>query len=161
PPRGAPPTSSRCRSGPSSGSSPSASSASRSLSSAIWDASCAPGAIVSRNWTSGEVAAAQSLLRPPSQGDTSVSPTVVAIVGIVILLGILFLRLPVSFAMLAVGFGGAVVLSGQDSALQLLASDLYRQFSSYPMAVVPLFILMGPVLLRTGMDPKVVAAAST
>jgi len=88
-----------------------------------------------------------------------VSPTVVAIVGIVILLGILFLRLPVSFAMLAVGFGGAVVLSGQDSALQLLASDLYRQFSSYTMAVVPLFILMGQVIFRTGMSSKLFDAA--
>lgn len=87
------------------------------------------------------------------------SPTVVAIVGIVILLGILFLRLPVSFAMLFVGFGGAVVLSGQDSALQLLASDLYRQFSSYTMAVVPLFILMGQVIFRTGMSSKLFDAA--
>lgn len=87
------------------------------------------------------------------------SPTVIAIVGIVILLGILFLRLPVSFAMLAVGFFGAVVLSGQDSALQLLASDLYRQFSSYTMAVVPLFILMGQIIFRTGMSAKLFNAA--
>lgn len=87
------------------------------------------------------------------------SPTVIAIVGIVILLGILFLRLPVSFAMLAVGFFGALVLSGQDSALQLLASDLYRQFSSYTMAVVPLFILMGQIIFRTGMSSKLFDAA--
>lgn len=87
------------------------------------------------------------------------SPTVIAIVGIVILLGVLFLRLPVSFAMLAVGFFGAVVLSGQDSALQLLASDLYRQFSSYTMAVVPLFILMGQIIFRTGMSSKLFDAA--
>lgn len=87
------------------------------------------------------------------------SPTVIAIVGIVILLGILFLRIPISFAMLAVGFFGAVVLSGQDSALQLLASDLYRQFSSYTMAVVPLFILMGQIIFRTGMSSKLFDAA--
>lgn len=87
------------------------------------------------------------------------SPTLIAVVGIIILLGILFLRLPVSFAMLAVGFFGAVVLSGQDSALQLLASDLYRQFSSYTMAVVPLFILMGQIIFRTGMSSKLFDAA--
>lgn len=87
------------------------------------------------------------------------SPTLVAIIGIVILLAVLFFRLPVSFAMLAVGFLGAVVLRGQDSALQLIASDLYRQFSSYTMAVVPLFILMGQVIFRTGMSTKLFDAA--
>ncbi|MGC5626930.1 TRAP transporter large permease [Georgenia sp. Z1344] len=87
------------------------------------------------------------------------SPTVIAVLGIVILLGILFLRLPVAFAMLAVGFFGSVTLSGQDAALQLLASDLYRQFSSYTMAVVPLFILMGQIIFRTGMSSKLFDAA--
>ncbi|MGO1173084.1 MAG: TRAP transporter large permease [Actinomycetaceae bacterium] len=87
------------------------------------------------------------------------SPTVIAVLGIVILLGVLFLRLPVAFAMLGVGFFGAISLSNQDAALQLLASDLYRQFSSYTMAVVPLFILMGQIIFRTGMSSKLFDAA--
>ncbi|SJM52813.1 TRAP dicarboxylate transporter, DctM subunit, unknown substrate 3 [Actinomycetales bacterium JB111] len=89
------------------------------------------------------------------------SSTTIAILGIVILLGVLFLRLPVSFAMLGVGFFGAISLTNQDAALQLLASDLYRQFSSYTMAVVPLFILMGQIIFRTGMSSKLFDAAYT
>ncbi|WP_062214068.1 TRAP transporter large permease [Streptomyces sp. NBRC 109706] len=82
------------------------------------------------------------------------SPTLVAILGIVVMLGILLLRVPVSFAMLGVGFFGAVIIKDVDAAIHLVAADMYRQFSSYTMAVVPLFILMGQVLFRTGTSAK-------
>ncbi|GAA3731127.1 tripartite ATP-independent transporter DctM subunit [Spinactinospora alkalitolerans] len=89
------------------------------------------------------------------------TPTLVAILGIVIMLGILFLRMPVSFAMLGVGFVGAVIISDVEAALHLMAADVYRQFSSYTMAVVPLFILMGQIVFRTGMSGKLFDAAYT
>ncbi|KIH99071.1 C4-dicarboxylate ABC transporter permease [Streptomonospora alba] len=89
------------------------------------------------------------------------TPTLVAVLGIAIMLGILFLQMPVSFAMLGVGFLGAVLVSDVDSALHLMASDVYGQFSSYTMAVVPLFILMGQIVFRTGMSARLFGAAYT
>ncbi|GAA4889542.1 TRAP transporter large permease [Streptomonospora salina] len=89
------------------------------------------------------------------------TPTLIAILGIVIMLGILFLRMPVSFAMLGVGFVGVVTIEDVEAAQHLMAADIYRQFSSYTMAVVPLFILMGQIVFRTGMSEKLFAAAYT
>ncbi|QBI53646.1 TRAP transporter large permease [Streptomonospora litoralis] len=89
------------------------------------------------------------------------TPTLVAILGIAIMLGILFLRMPVSFAMLGVGFVGVVIIEDVEAAQHLMAADIYRQFSSYTMAVVPLFILMGQIVFRTGMSEKLFAAAYT
>ncbi len=88
-------------------------------------------------------------------------PTLVAILGIAIMLGILLLRMPVSFAMLGVGFVGVGIIEDVEAAQHLIAADIYRQFSSYTMAVVPLFILMGQIVFRTGMSEKLFSAAYT
>lgn len=88
-------------------------------------------------------------------------PTLTAVIGILVLLGILFLRIPIAFAMLAVGLTGSTLVMGPEAALQLLASDVYRQFSSYGMAVVPLFILMGMIIFHAGMSGRLFDAAYT
>lgn len=87
------------------------------------------------------------------------SPTLLALLALAVMLILIFLRMPIAFAMLGVGFVGAAVYSGVGSAVHLLASDVYRQFSSYSMAVVPLFILMGQVIYRSGMSTRLFDAA--
>lgn len=87
------------------------------------------------------------------------SATLLAIICLVVMLGLLFLRMPISFAMLATGFAGAAYFTSTESAMQLVASDMYRQFSSYSMAVVPLFIFMGQIIFHTGMSTKLFDAA--
>ncbi|RLV57222.1 TRAP transporter large permease [Aeromicrobium phragmitis] len=86
-------------------------------------------------------------------------PTLLAVLGIVVMFVLLFLRLPVSFAMLAVGLTGSTMILGPAAGLQLVAADVYRQMSSYGLAVVPLFILMGMVIFHTGMSSKLFKAA--
>jgi tripartite ATP-independent transporter DctM subunit len=88
-------------------------------------------------------------------------PTTVAVAGIVVMLGIIFLKMPIAFAMLAVGLTGSTIIIGPEAALQLLASDVYRQFSSYGLAVVPLFILMGMIIFHSGMSGRLFDAAYT
>jgi tripartite ATP-independent transporter DctM subunit len=88
-------------------------------------------------------------------------PTTLAVLGIVVLMVLVFLRVPIAFAMLGVGLMGATMQLGPDASLHLLASDIYRQFSSYTMAVVPLFILMGMVIFHTGMSSRLFDAAYT
>lgn len=87
--------------------------------------------------------------------------TTLAVLGIVVMLGLLFLRVPIAFAMLGVGLAGSTVILGPEAGLQLLASDVYRQFASYSMAVVPLFILMGMVIYHSGASARLFQAAYT
>lgn len=87
------------------------------------------------------------------------SPTLLAIVCLVVLLLLMFLRMPIAFAMLLIGFLGVAIFSNVESALHLVASDIYRQFSSYTMAVIPLFVFMGQVVYQSGMSTKLFDAA--
>jgi len=82
------------------------------------------------------------------------TPETAGIVGIVLLLVLFLLRMPVAFAMAFVGFVGFAYLSGSDAALSLLAQDIYDQFSSYPLSVIPMFILMGSFAFASGISKR-------
>lgn len=87
------------------------------------------------------------------------TPTFVGAVGIAILFVLLILRIPVAFAMFAVGFAGVWTLSGFTAAKSLLASESFTLASSAELVVVPLFILMGNVATETGMSRRLYDAA--
>lgn len=80
-------------------------------------------------------------------------------VGVGILLILLMVRIPVAFAMFAVGFVGIIVLKGWAAATGLLASETFTLASSPELVVVPLFILMGNVASATGMSRQLYNAA--
>jgi len=82
------------------------------------------------------------------------SPVAVGIVGIALLLLLFLLKMPVAFAMAFVGFIGFAYLSGPEPALSLLAQDIYHTFSSYPLSVIPLFILMGTFAFASGISQR-------
>lgn len=82
------------------------------------------------------------------------TPTIIAVVGIFVMIGIMFLRMPVAFALLLVGGVGAALMIGPNAAAQLLAGETFRMFTSYGLAVVPLFVLMGQVIFRAGLSVK-------
>lgn len=79
--------------------------------------------------------------------------------GMGILFVLLALRVPVAFAMFAVGFVGVGILNGFASATSTLASEAFTLASSAELIVVPLFILMGNVATETGMSRKLYDAA--
>lgn len=87
------------------------------------------------------------------------SAMVIAISGIVLLFVLLALRMPISFAMGTVGLIGIIMVSDFRAAMQLIASDTYRQFSSLTMAVIPLFIFMGQIVYQSGMSTKLFNSA--
>jgi tripartite ATP-independent transporter DctM subunit len=62
--------------------------------------------------------------------------------------------MPVAFAMAFVGFVGFAYLSDPGPALTLLAQDIYEQFSSYPLSVIPMFILMGSFAFASGISKR-------
>lgn len=79
--------------------------------------------------------------------------------GVVVLLALLLLRIPVAFAIFAVGFVGVSILASPMSALNLLASETYTVVSNAELVVIPLFILMGNIATETGMSRKLYDAA--
>ena len=82
------------------------------------------------------------------------SPVVAGIAGIVLLLILFLIRLPVAFAMAFVGVVGFAYLTDPGPALSLLAQDIFEQFTSYPLTVIPLFILMGTFAFASGISQR-------
>ena len=81
------------------------------------------------------------------------------IVGLLSLLAVLvlaFLRVPLAFALLSVSLGGIGVVMGWDVARSLVPLTISEAVFSYELAVVPMFILMGNILARTGIRPHTV-----
>ena len=87
------------------------------------------------------------------------SSELIGLIGMAILFVLLGLRVPVAFAMFAVGFIGNWILNSPAAALSQLASDAFSLSSSAELVVVPLFILMGNVATETGMSRKLYDAA--
>jgi len=89
------------------------------------------------------------------------TPVIAGIGGIGLLLLLFLLRMPVAFAMALVGFVGFGCLNGPGPALNLLAQDLYDSFSSYPLSVIPMFILMGSFAYAAGISQRLYSTAYT
>src|SRR4030042_627586 len=82
------------------------------------------------------------------------APETVGMVGIALLVLLFFIRVPVAFAMALVGFIGFAYLSSLESALSLLSQDIFETFSSYPLSVIPMFILMGSFAFASGISKR-------
>jgi C4-dicarboxylate transporter, DctM subunit len=89
------------------------------------------------------------------------SPVTSGVVGICLLLLLFLLRMPVAFAMAFVGLVGFAYLNGTGPALNLLAQDIYDSFSSYPLSVIPMFILMGSFAYASGISRRLYSTAYT
>lgn len=86
-------------------------------------------------------------------------PNLLAVIGILALFLLMFFRMPISFSMFIVGFVGLVIAASPKAAYNVLSADLWNQFSSYSLSVVPLYILMGEIVFRTGITEKMFDAA--
>ena len=87
------------------------------------------------------------------------SPATVGIIGIVLLIVLFLLRMPVAFAMALVGFAGFAFLTNPEAALSLLSRDIFDSFSSYPLSVIPMFILMGTFAFASGISQRLFKTA--
>jgi C4-dicarboxylate transporter, DctM subunit len=88
------------------------------------------------------------------------SPLLVGGLGLVALFLLIFLQVPIAFAMMAVGVVGFGVQAGWQPAFTLLASDPSQLLSSMDLATVPLFLMMGTFASLAGFSEDVYAAAS-
>jgi len=88
-------------------------------------------------------------------------PSLVAIIGLVVMSAFMVFGMPIAFAMLLAGvLGNAYMLPG-GAASHLLATNLWEQFSSYGLSVIPLFVLMGQFAYRAGVTTRLYQAAYT
>ncbi len=88
------------------------------------------------------------------------SPTLVGILGIILLLAVLFLLgMPVGFAMGIVGFCGFWYVVSFKAAITMVGTDIWGTFSRYGLTVVPLFIFLGYLAFNSGIAGRLYSAA--
>ena len=77
-------------------------------------------------------------------------PLIVAVIGLVLMSLLMLLGMPIAFTMLAAGLLGNAYLLSVPAATHLAATNVWEQFSSYGLSVIPLFVLMGQFAYRAG-----------
>lgn len=82
------------------------------------------------------------------------------LIALIAVLALAFLRVPLAFALLGVSIIGLGVLLGAESSMSMVSMTITEAVFSYELAVVPLFILMGNVLSRTGISSDLFRAAN-
>jgi tripartite ATP-independent transporter DctM subunit len=76
---------------------------------------------------------------------------ITSLIGIGFLLIILFVGAPLGFAMMAVGFVGYGLIRGWEPALAMIAQQILDLAFNFGFSVLPLFIVMGVFVARSGM----------
>jgi tripartite ATP-independent transporter DctM subunit len=89
------------------------------------------------------------------------STDAVAIIGFVVLFGLMLLRVPVGMAMGLVGVTGYSYIVGGGPALKLIAQTSMRTVTDYTFGVIPMFLLMGAFVTRSGISRELFRAANT
>jgi C4-dicarboxylate transporter DctM subunit len=89
------------------------------------------------------------------------TPETAGIIGIALLVFLFLLRVPIAFAMAIVGLVGFTYLSDAESALSILAQDVYETLSNYPLSVIPMFILMGSFAFASGISQRLYSTSYT
>ena len=88
------------------------------------------------------------------------SSDAVAILGFVTLFALMLLRVPVGMAMGLVGVTGFGYLVGGPPALKMVGQTCMRIVTDYTFGVIPMFLLMGSIVSRTGMSREMFQAAN-
>src|SRR5262245_27692998 len=88
------------------------------------------------------------------------STDVVAVLGFVILFGLMLLRVPVGMAMGLVGVTGFAYLTSGTTALKMVGQTSMRTVTDFNFAVVPMFLLMGAFASTTGMSRELFRAGN-
>ncbi len=89
------------------------------------------------------------------------SSDAVAVIGFVVLFALMLLRVPVGMAMGLVGVTGFGYLTGSGPALKMVGQTSMRIVTDYTFGVIPMFLLMGAFVSRSGMSREIFRAANT
>jgi tripartite ATP-independent transporter DctM subunit len=82
------------------------------------------------------------------------NPTLVGIIGIIVMIMVFLSRMPVAYVMAMIGYlGFSIMISGQ-GGLNLLSRNIYDVFASYGLTTIPLFVLMGQLAFNSGISRR-------
>ena len=81
-------------------------------------------------------------------------PVTIGIIGTGSVFLLLFLGMPIAFALMLVGFGGITYLASAEAAFPVVASTVWEVASFYPYTVIPLFIVMGGFAGSSGLTSE-------
>ena len=87
------------------------------------------------------------------------SLSTIGIIGIIVLVILLYSKMPVGFAMGFLGLIGFSYVVNFDAGLNLLARDVWDVFSSYNLTVIPLFVFMGQIAFHAGISRRLYDSA--
>lgn len=88
------------------------------------------------------------------------TPITAGLIGVGVLLILFLARMPVAYALALVGLGGFAYLVSAKASFSLVAADIYSNFNSYNLSVIPLFVLMGYFAFYSGISRGLFDAAS-
>ena len=79
-------------------------------------------------------------------------PAMIGVLGIGGFLLLIALRCPIAISMTLIGLLGGMALNGWEATVFVLGSLPFEAVFPYSLSVVPLFVIMGSLALRTGMS---------
>lgn len=85
-------------------------------------------------------------------------PLITGTIGLIILVVLIFLRMPIGLVMATVGFAGIFYLRGFDVAFSSLAATCFSNTTIYALCVLPLFLLMGQITVVAEMSKDIYSA---
>lgn len=85
---------------------------------------------------------------------------IVSLICFAAMLALIFMRVPIAFAMILVGFVGFGTLIGWNPAFNLVGQVAYDTGLNYELSVLPLFILMGHFVSKAGFSDELYAASN-
>jgi C4-dicarboxylate transporter DctM subunit len=111
-----------------------------------------------RAWTSfgiafGVLAASIVMLFLP------LKPEAIGLAACAMMLALIFVKIPIAFAMLIPSLLGMYALRGELLVQSSIETLPYQQVASWTLSVIPMFVLMGLVLWRAGLTESIYTAA--
>jgi len=85
-------------------------------------------------------------------------PVTIGMLGALSVFVLIFLGMPIAFAMMLVGFAGLSVLASVEAALPATASTMWETASFYSYTVIPLFVIMGSFAGSSGITRELYAS---
>ena len=82
------------------------------------------------------------------------NPFLVGGTGTIVLLLLFAIGMPISFCLALVGMTGFIYLVSLNTGFAVLPRDIFEQFTSYPLTVIPMFVMMGCYAFASGIGKK-------
>ncbi|MEV5647111.1 TRAP transporter large permease [Nocardia sp. NPDC052254] len=86
-------------------------------------------------------------------------PQAIGGAALVLMMVLLLLRVPVAMTMMIPSFAGLYALRGEKTVFSALSSLPYHQVASWTLSVVPMFVLMGLLMWKSGLTANLYTVA--